>query len=116
LDTMALLQLKHDPDKCAGEQCLAISRRPTLVNSLGAVLLALLENHLVPVLRDVDSIDVTAGLHAETRTRFPGRDTIDFGNVNEVTGIELEGWLGGGDFEVNLAFGMVERSDRLQRL
>lgn len=105
---MVLLQLENDPEMCTGEHCLAISRRPTLINSLRAVLLALLENHLVPVLRNVDCIDVTAGLDAETRAWFPGRNAIDFGNINEVTCVELEGRLGGGDFEVNLAVGMVE--------
>jgi hypothetical protein len=95
---------------------LQISRRPTLVNDLGAVLLTLLEDHLVLVLRNVDSVDVTAGLYAETGARFPGWDTVDFGNIDEVACVELEGRLGGGDFKMNLAFRVVERSDLLQRL
>lgn len=67
---------------------------PTAVYNLSAVLLAFFEHHHRLVLGDIDSVYVSAGFNAETRTGAAGGQITNRRHVNVLSSVELECWLG----------------------
>lgn len=88
---------------------------PTPVDNLTAVLLALLESHLRLLLRNIDGIDITSRLNAETCARAARGETFDGRYIDVCACVKLESRLCAGYFQVDLAIRMVERREFLQR-
>jgi hypothetical protein len=89
------------------------SRLPASVDNLGTVLLTLLEERHRFVFRDIDSVDITTGLNAEARAGAPGGYISNSRDVDVFTSVELECWLSRVDFQVDLAFWVIERCQLL---
>ena len=72
---------------------------PSFVHCSGAPSLTTLQYHHISPLRHVYGIDISAWLNADACPGRFRRTVLRHWDVNELSGVELEGWLGTGDIQ-----------------
>lgn len=94
--------------------CSPLLLLPRLVHNTCAVRLPLLQQRLALPLRDVERVDITTRLDAESAPRGPRRSTAHGGDVDVLARVELERGLGAVDLEVD-ARGRVVGGDETRQ-